>query len=252
LLDVSPALGSGLDVCRTLRRSLRFQRLPVVVIGASDAAAMRVPAYQAGASDVVSKQLAPEELAARLGVRLELAGLLEAQAEKDALTGLLNLRSFLEASERALARARRMIDPVSLALLDIDALRAVNTGFGHAAGDDVIAQLGRLVHERFRASDLRCRWAGGQFALLFDGAGKLDIMAALQRLLADFAGCSFQADRGAMFRATLSAGVAAFPEDGESLHALLVGADQRLCRAKRQGQGQLRNAETSPPRAEAS
>ena len=129
---------------------------------------------------------------------------------------------------------------------DIDGLAAINGSHGHVAADDAIAQLGRLVAERFRASDLRCRWAGGQFALLFDGAGKQDIAAALKRLLADFGGCRFQAQGALAFRATLSGGVAAFPEDGESLHALLTGADQRLARAKRAGGGQLWSSDAAP------
>lgn len=250
LVDAGERAESGLDVCRMVRRSARFQHLPVVLVNAREHAQTRLEAYRAGATDCFTKQLAPEELSVRVGLRLALARACEEHAEKDALTGLLNLRPFLEAGERMLARARRAVDPVAVALLDVDGLQELNARFGHMPADDAIAQLGRLVRERFRVSDLRCRWAGGQFAVLFDGADKIDILGALQRLLADFGACRFQGREGAGFQATASAGVAAFPADGESLHALLTRADQRLCSAKQAGGARLYGADASVAPAE--
>jgi diguanylate cyclase (GGDEF)-like protein len=250
LVDLCEHVESGLDVCRMLRRSARFQHLQVVLVNAREDVEARLSAYRAGATDCFTKQLPAEELQARVALRLALARACEAHAEKDALTGLLNLRPFLEAGERMLARARRAVDPVAVALLDLDGLSALNARHGHLPADDAIAQLGRLVRERFRVSDLRCRWAGGQFAVLFDGADKLDILGALQRLLADFRACRFQGGDGTSFEATASAGVAAFPADGESLHALLTRADQRLCRAKQAGGARLCGADTSGAPAE--
>jgi diguanylate cyclase (GGDEF)-like protein len=245
LVDLPERADSALDVCQLVRRSVRHQHLQVALVSARDDAQTRLCAYRAGASDCFAKQIPAAELEARLALRLALARACEEHADKDALTGLLNLRPFLEAGERTLARARRAVDPVAVALLDIDGLSAVNARHGHLSADDAIAQLGRLVRERFRASDLRCRWAGGQFAVLFDGADKIDILGALTRLLADFGACRFQAGVGAGFSASASAGVAAFPADGESLHALLTRADQRLCRAKQTGGARLFSADAS-------
>jgi diguanylate cyclase (GGDEF)-like protein len=238
---------AALELCCALRRSLRHRRLSVMLAVERDDAALRLSAYQAGACDVLPKSLCAQELSARAAVRLEQARLLREQAQRDPLTGLLTLRPFLEAGERALSRTRRTLDPLAVAFLDIDGLERVNREHGHAVGDDVIAQLGRLLQARFRASDVRCRWAGGQFALLFDGADKRDLRPTLERLLADFAACAFAAARAELFHAGASAGLAAFPEDGESLHALLTFADQRLCAAKQAGGGQLCSEEARAP-----
>jgi diguanylate cyclase (GGDEF)-like protein len=252
LVDLPERAGSALHVCQLVRRSVRHQHLQVALLGAREDAEARLAAYRAGASDWFAKQIPAAELEARLALRLALARACEEHAEKDALTGLFNLRPFLEAGERTLSRARRAVDPVTVALLDIDGLSTVNERHGHLPADEAIAQLGRLVRERFRASDLRCRWAGGQFAVLFDGADKVDIFGALQRLLSDFAACRFQAGEGGGFSATASAGVAAFPADGESLHALLTRADQRLGRAKQAGGARLCGADASAAHPEPS
>lgn len=238
-----------LALCETVRRTLHWQSLPIMIVAAEADTETRVRAYRAGVSDFLSRPLLPEELLARAGVHLAQAKLRTSRAETDTLTGLFNVRPFMEAAERAISRARRSVDPVALALVDLDRLAAINAAHGEAVGDLVIARLGRLMRARFRASDLRCRWGGGRFILLFEGTDKSAIFPSLQALLDDLSALSFTGAEGATLSATLSAGVAAFPEDGESLHALLIRADLRLCQAKQAGGAQICRDELLNPDA---
>lgn len=239
-----------LDLCQTVRRTLKWQSLPIMIVSplarpgarfdaAEAGAELRVRAYRAGVSDFLARPILAEELLARAGVHLAQARLLKARAETDLLTGLFNVRPFMEAAERAMSRARRAVDPVSLALIDLDRLTALNAEHGDTLGDKVIQNLGRLMRARFRTSDLRCRWGGGRFVVLFEGADKAAIQPSMQALLAELAGQRFVGVAGTTLTASFSAGVAGFPEDGESLHALLIRADLRLCQAKQAGGAQI-------------
>lgn len=236
LINTGP---SGLDVCRALRMSESYEALPIFIVTGQTDDHTRLSAFRAGASDVVAKPVLPEELRARLGVQLERVGLLRDRADKDSLSGLLTRRALVEAFQRALASATRDEKPLSLALLDIDKFKRVNDTYGHLSGDEVIAQLGDLLQRRFRLEDLRGRWGGEEFILVFPGqnVGFAERAAAL--LLGEFSQLSFASDDGQPFTATFTAGVAAYPEDGTSVPALVRRADERLYAGKQGGRNQV-------------
>lgn len=88
-------------------------------------------------------------------------------ANHDALTGLYNRRYFVNELERWLALERRGRHPVSaLMFIDLDRFKAINDRFGHAAGDEVLIQVSRILHGRARESDIVARMGGDEFAML--------------------------------------------------------------------------------------
>ena len=235
LLDVDLPQVSGLDVCRALRMSPQFQLLPILVITARCDDATRLSAFRAGATDVVTKPAIPEELLARVGLQLERARLLRERADRDALSGLLLRRAFIEAFQRTLASVVRLQRGLSVVLLDLDCFKRINDEHGHAAGDEVIARLGDLLRRRFRVEDLRGRWGGEEFLLVFPGADGAFAERATQRLLGEFAAVEFLSDAGQPFHVTFTAGVAEYPADGASLSNLVRHADEQLYLGKRNG-----------------
>jgi|GEM_PF-2948288 len=88
-------------------------------------------------------------------------------ANHDALTGLYNRRYFVNELERWLALERRGRHPVSaLMFIDLDRFKAINDRYGHAAGDEVLIQVSRILHARARESDIVARMGGDEFAML--------------------------------------------------------------------------------------
>nr|MCH9730177.1 response regulator [Actinomycetes bacterium] len=239
LLDINLPGISGLDVCRALRMSETYEALPIFIVTGQTDDHTRLLAFRAGASDVVAKPVIPEELLARVGVQLERVGLLRDRADKDSLSGLLTRRALVEAFQRALAVATRDEKPLSLVLLDIDRFKRVNDTYGHLAGDQVIAHLGDLLRRRFRLEDLRGRWGGEEFILVFPGQDTAFAERAAALLLEEFSQLAFTSDDGERFTATFTAGVAAYPEDGTSISALVRRADQRLYAGKQRGRNQV-------------
>ena len=84
----------------------------------------------------------------------------------DALTGLLSRRAFVDRLEQEQVRALRYPQVVSLLLLDLDGLKAINDRHGHMAGDAALAALGTAIREGLRAADVAGRWGGDEFAVL--------------------------------------------------------------------------------------
>ncbi|MGB3049786.1 MAG: response regulator [Polyangiales bacterium] len=239
LLDIDLPNTSGVDVCKALRMSVQWQTLPILMITAHIDDDTRIEAFRAGANDFISKPVLEEEFNARVDVQLMHARLLQERAERDPLSGLMLRRPFLEALEQRLSEAHRNESPLAVAIIDIDNFKQVNDGFGHTYGDTVIAGLGRLLRQRFRNEDLRCRWGGEEFVVVLPGQQADLLERALGRVLKEFSEMRFEASDRTTFSVTASAGVAARPGDGLSAQALIRRADRRLYRAKSDGRNRV-------------
>ena len=239
VLDVLMPGVSGYDICRTLRAVPRYQNLPVLVVTARSGLESRLAAFQAGADDYIHKPFVDAELLARIQVRVDRARLVRERADKDALTGLLLRRAFMEGLTSRMAEAARHQRPLSVCLIDLDEFKRLNDGYGHLTGDRVLAGIGKLFASRFRMEDLRGRWGGEEFILGFPGENAETVHAVVSRVLAEFGATRFEGDGGEAVQATFSAGVASFPGDGATVDALLRAADRRLYEAKRLGRNRV-------------
>jgi diguanylate cyclase (GGDEF)-like protein len=166
------------------------------------------------------------------GALLDQARLFEqvrSMAVSDPLTGLANYRRLLSVLETELDRSRRTQRAFSVVLLDMDGLKAINDQFGHLTGSRALVRLGKILRSHSRAIDTAARYGGDEFALVLPEAGR-DIAARVvgrvrERLAAE-------AEPPAL---SVSAGVAAFPEDGDTPEKLLAAADRALYRMKNRG-----------------
>ena len=112
-----------------------------------------------------------------LALRLDL---LVHDASHDALTGLLNRRSYELLLDQAVSRARRYGWPFALVLLDLDDFKVVNDRYGHAAGDAALRAVGAELRAALRGGDVAARLGGDEFALLVVG---VENVASLSPLL---------------------------------------------------------------------
>ncbi|MDE3246981.1 MAG: GGDEF domain-containing protein [Acidobacteriota bacterium] len=87
-------------------------------------------------------------------------------SSKDALTGLVNRRSFEMALGREIDRVARAGESALLLMLDIDHFKAVNDTYGHAAGDAVLKQIAAILTETARKPDMVVRWGGEEFVVV--------------------------------------------------------------------------------------
>ena len=166
------------------------------------------------------------------GALLEQARLFDqvrSMAVSDPLTGLGNYRRLISVIEAELDRSRRTQRPFSIVLLDMDGLKGINDHYGHLTGSRALVRLGKLLRNHSRAIDTPARYGGDEFALVLPEAGSEVATRVLSRIRERLAG---EEEAPAL---SVSAGVAAFPEDGDTPEKLLGAADRALYRMKHRG-----------------
>jgi len=146
-------------------------------IGALGVESTRLAAFSREDEDLltaVSHQVAAAVRVAKLHQAAKTA------AATDPLTGLPNRRSFFQRLERELAG--RDGAPLTVAIVDANGLKALNDGFGHAAGDEALVRVGAILQAGVREGDLVARIGGDEFAVLFAGAPILTAERIVRRL----------------------------------------------------------------------
>lgn len=147
-------------------------------------------------------------------------------ATTDSLTGVLNRGAFEERLQAELARARRYARPLGVLTFDVEGLKAINDAHGHSAGDDVLRSVAGVLTQSIRDHDVCGRMGGDEYAVLVTEQDRAGSEKVLQRIAAQMPTC--RADVGLRTPWGLSAGIATFPRDGESVRELLDAADRRL------------------------
>jgi diguanylate cyclase (GGDEF)-like protein len=195
------------------QRAVRIQCAVIVVCSGAALAITGLPGMVTAWVLVAGSSVLASEALARVNTRLR------TQLTTDPLTGLLNRAGFAAASQRVRAVAERGALPVTIALIDLDRFKQVNDLQGHAAGDELLTDLGRAWRAELRDSEVLARFGGDEFALVLPGAGRGGAEEVLRRL-------------HTASTAEWSVGVVEW-ERGESIDRALARADAELYRAKR-------------------
>lgn len=177
---------------------------------------------------------ANEQLNAHLAEIESLQETLREQAIRDALTGLYNLRFLTESMKREIAQATRDMVPLSVVLMDIDHFKVFNDTYGHKAGDEVLQALGKILSSQTRAGDIACRYGGEEFMVIMPSAHPQEAFRRAEQWRKIFASTHI-INKGQVLSATLSAGVATFPDHGATGDDIWRAADNALYKAKSAG-----------------
>jgi diguanylate cyclase (GGDEF)-like protein len=103
-------------------------------------------------------------------------------SERDALTGVLNRRGLSRAIDREAARRARYGGDLSVIIADVDHFKSINDAYGHAAGDEVLKAIAKVMSEAIRAADSAARYGGDEFLVLMPATGPEDAEIARTRL----------------------------------------------------------------------
>lgn len=161
---------------------------------------------------------------------------MEKLATIDELTGALMRRAFMTKANAAHARAVLTGAPLSIAILDLDNFKAINDGFGHAAGDRTLTHFASVAAGRLRPGDLFGRIGGEEFAIVF-----VDTRQSDAQTLTDALRLALEQSHGSGVRCTLSAGVASI-DPGDTLEDVIARADAALYTAKTTGRNRVMTA----------
>ena len=171
---------------------------------------------------------------------------LSQRAWHDALTGLANRASFQQRLEQALLASQQHGQPFGVLYLDADGFKAVNDTAGHAAGDRLLVQMAERLRAVVREGDVVARLGGDEFAVLLQPLRQVDDARRIAREIGRIMQVPFDLGEAGSFRCGLSAGIATFPQDGDTIPALLDTADRAMYRAKQAGRQHRRPLRGSP------
>jgi diguanylate cyclase (GGDEF)-like protein/PAS domain S-box-containing protein len=160
------------------------------------------------------------------------------QASHDSLTGLANRRTFEEKVTRTLGSKRATEFPASIMFIDLDRFKQVNDSAGHAAGDQLLRQLGQIMQTRVREDDLLARLGGDEFAVMLGACPPENAERIAQALRDSISGFNFDWD-GKNYHVGASIGLVHIPPHWNSLDECLAAADAACYQAKQNGRNEI-------------
>ncbi|MGH8488019.1 MAG: putative bifunctional diguanylate cyclase/phosphodiesterase [Gammaproteobacteria bacterium] len=237
LLDAIMPGADGFECCRQIREHPKGKRCPLLMITGLDDDRSVDRAFEAGASDYVTKPIHWAVLRQRVRRLLGAARAerqVHHQARHDALTGLPNRLFLDERFRQMLAEARRYGHRLALVFMDLDRFKLVNDTLGHGIGDRLLQDFAARLVGTARETDTVARLGGDEFLILANRiACREDTALIAQRVLQMLR--QPPVIDGHVLNVTPSVGIAVYPEDGETLGELIQRADMAMYGAKNQG-----------------
>ena len=165
---------------------------------------------------------------------------IQALANSDGLTRLMNKRHFLVRLGEELFKAEKANAQLSVFIFDIDHFKKYNDANGHLAGDEALKITGRLLRESTREDDICARYGGEEFIVVFTGTSKEGAFKAAEKIRQAIENFPFPNGKSQpLGRVTISGGCASFPDDGRTSTEMISAADQALYQAKNAGRNRV-------------
>jgi len=148
-------------------------------------------------------------------------------ATTDELTGLFNRRGFESLAKFAIVGARRRAEPLTLAWIDLDNFKTINDTWGHGEGDEALKAMASVMSASLREADLRVRYGGDEFAILFSDTDEQGAWIAMQHLVEQVE--AWNQTSGKPWKLAFSWGISEFDHDGcGELKPWMKAADQQM------------------------
>ncbi len=158
-------------------------------------------------------------------------------SDHDSLTGLYNARALTDRCRRAVERSLRSEEPLSMMLIDVDHLKALNDAFGHAGGSRALSHVADALETCKRADDAAARWGGDEFAILLEGADAGVAMRVGEAVVAHLRTTPLRIARKTLI-VTVTIGICTATKPSTA-DALFAAADRALYKGKELGRNRI-------------
>lgn len=240
---------TGADIVEMIRKSDSSKsRTPVLAVSGQGDTKMRIDVLRKGANDFITKPIQEDEFSARINNLLALKKLFDQVDEQqkklydmamtDQLTQLYNRHSLTEMAPKYISDAKRHRFELSLLVIDLDHFKHINDTYGHATGDIVLSQVGRLLNQACRKEDFAARFGGEEFVMLLSHCNTGHAIEKAESIRQ-----KIEALMPAEIKITASIGIASTGLDHSmDFSGLFEEADKAVYQAKDSGRNQVQHA----------
>ena len=250
MLDILLPGINGFEVCRRLKKNDRTRNIQIVAITSLGDLESKIKGLELGADDYLVKPINRHELGVRVKALIKKKAYLDSlhtnyeiavhSAITDKLTGLYNQAYFKHFLDFEVRRSLRQKTPVTLLMIDVDDFKQYNDGLGHLAGDGILMELGELIRTNIRDIDLAARYGGEEFAVVLPNTAIDEAEMSAERIRQIVHGHTFShIESSSMKNLSISAGLAIYPYDADSVDGLILQADSALYQAKKAGKNRV-------------
>lgn len=170
--------------------------------------------------------------------RVKLYEEIERIAITDSLTGVFTRRYTFERFQEEIRRSKDKRIKLSILMIDVDFFKKFNDNYGHLTGDQILSEIASIVHQNIREIDIAGRFGGEEFFVVLPDTNREGALYAAERIRKATEETTIKA-YDATIKATVSVGIATFPEDGKSAEELVDKADWALYRSKKLGRNRV-------------
>ena len=249
--DIVMPVMDGYELCKTVKE-IYSDIIFIMITGVDDENAMD-KAYQAGASDFVTKPISKKELTARINnllyvkiAELQVNCLLDELKRKndvlsklsitDELTTLYNRRYIIKQLELRIEEAFRYECPLSIIMIDIDNFKSINDTYGHNIGDEVLIEVSNTMKNNIRKHDLLGRYGGEEFLIILPKTDLNSTYTTAQKMISAVNSSHFKQLSETLI--TISCGIAEYKPNMRYKELIKV-ADNCLYKAKQNGKNRV-------------
>lgn len=247
LLDINMPDMDGYEVMENLQGNIEYNSIPIVFLTADNNAETESECLERGALDFIAKPFSPvvmrsrvsrileleeyrKSLANRLDEKIREVSAIKSKSLQDALTGLWNRAYTEETVEKLLKKG----ESGALFMMDMDNFKSINDNYGHIAGDHTLKMFADTLRKYAGENDIICRIGGDEFMTYIIGNTSKSALAnhaanIISDMCYNLVQCKFETN------ASVSIGIAQFPEDGSDFKSLYNAADKALYCVKQSG-----------------
>jgi diguanylate cyclase (GGDEF)-like protein len=246
LLDLDMPEINGYEILSALRSNTNYGHLPVIMITASTEPGDKLKALELGATDFLSKPVDASELVLRVRNTLSAKAYQDQLAYYDSLTGLPNLKLFIERLGWGIELSKRERVPLMLLEIGLDKFRQINEALGMYTGDKILVTIAERLNSLIRSSDFigrtdetvktgeLARVGGHEFSIILSGVDSIEAAYFVSKRILDAVRQPILINEHEVF-ITASIGIAVCPTDGEDVESLIKYASSAKDFARKQG-----------------
>jgi two-component system cell cycle response regulator len=241
IVDYFLEKGNCEGLIQFVRKNSFYNKVPILVSTILNEQNKKYDFFLMGVNDFIVKPFDTGEFFLRIRNHLRIKHLIDMldaknkllsiKATTDELTGLFNRRFFWETLFREDNRSKRLNQPYSILMIDIDNFKQINDSYGHLKGDEVLVAIAETLKENMRSFDTIARFGGEEFIALLPNTDKKTAIIVAEKILQVIRGVSFDFSDE---KITVSIGVSDSAES-ENFEKVIILADERLYKAKSKG-----------------